>query len=1345
MKGDLDECAEGSDDCHIDALCQNTPNSYNCICKPGYSGDGKQCEDVDECGNDYNGGCVHECINIPGNYRCTCYDGFMLAHDGHNCLDVDACLDNNGGCQQVCVNTMGSYECQCTEGFFLSDNQHTCIHRSDDGMNCMNKDHGCAHICREAPGKGGVSCECRPGFELDTNQRDCTLTCNYGNGGCQHTCDDTDTGPVCGCHQKYALHSDSRTCIEKDEAAIESSEFNATSVADVDKRVKRRLHMETCAVNNGGCDRTCKDTATGVRCSCPVGFTLQPDGKTCKAPQHHSTPIQPHYLFVLMLRAAALCTHAHVTGSCDLDRYRDLPTPHLRLVPETEESQTSCRGTTESQTSCRGPTESQTSCRTSTEPQGCPSRSTESQGCPSRPTKSQGCPSRPTEFQGCPSSSPGLHVTCSSSPGLHITCKVQTLSSAATISKTPMTALAWPLASAATKPQIPQVAALATMFAAVLAPVLATIWAPPTPPPAEFQASKLAAAPQQASMSFPQASMFVPPASVSIPQTPLPAAPQPSMMAAPQPSMSAAAAPQPSMSAAAAPQLSMSAAAAPQPSMSAAAAPQPSMSATEAPQPSMLAATAFRTPMLAEAASRIPHVGCNSFQDSHDGCRSFQDPHVGCNGLQDPHVGQSSLQDPLVGQDCFQDPQVGCNGLQDPHVGCSLQDIHKLQWLPANLRIHFKILVITFKALHNLAPPYLSDLLHHYTPSLSLHSSDANLLSLPYVDECSINNGSCEYGCMNTQGSYECVCPPGQQLHWNKKDCIEAVKCLPNGKPAPRAHLTCTKTGGAEVCSLSCPSNALFLADPENYTLSCGVPVQPDSLAPPIKQKAKFKIKDAKCHLSPRNKEKQRDSSRPNIHGDQFPCTDDCQVTFVNLKCDSSKKRRRGRKSPSKEVSLITAEFEMEMKEEEASDACNIDCVREKMKQKLQSAMRTLRKSINKQQFYIQFSGTDYEVAQKPSHLPEEAETCSTGQIFHDGKCVSCGVGTFYSGEQGQCVQCSPGTYQDMEGQLTCEPCPSTEGQGIAGAKNVSQCGGQCPAGQFSPDGFRPCKICPLGSYQTEPGRVLCFSCGGGLMTKYEGSVSFQECDAKVHCAPGHYYNSSNHRCIRCPAGTYQSEFGQNFCITCPGNTTTDFDGATNVFHCKNQICGGELGDYMGYIESPNYPGDYPSNVDCVWTINPPHKRRILIVVPEIFLPIEDECGDVLVMRKSALPTSITTYETCQTYERPIAFTSRSRKLWIQFKSNEGNSGKGFQVPYVTYDEDYQQLIEDIVRDGRLYASENHQEILKDKKLIKALFDVLAHPQNYFKYTTAESREMFPRSFIKLLRSKVTRFLRPYK
>lgn len=39
-------------------------------------------------------------------------------------------------------------------------------------------------------------------------------------------------------------------------------------------------------------------------------------------------------------------------------------------------------------------------------------------------------------------------------------------------------------------------------------------------------------------------------------------------------------------------------------------------------------------------------------------------------------------------------------------------------------------------------------------------------------------------------------------------------------------------------------------------------------------------------------------------------------MTFVTFKCDSSKKRRRGRKSPSKEVAHITAELEVETKEE---------------------------------------------------------------------------------------------------------------------------------------------------------------------------------------------------------------------------------------------------------------------------------------------------------------------------------------------------------------------------------------------------------------------------------------------
>lgn len=58
-----------------------------------------------------------------------------------------------------------------------------------------------------------------------------------------------------------------------------------------------------------------------------------------------------------------------------------------------------------------------------------------------------------------------------------------------------------------------------------------------------------------------------------------------------------------------------------------------------------------------------------------------------------------------------------------------------------------------------------------------------------------------------------------------------------------------------------------------------------------------------------------------------------------------------------------------------------------------------------------------------------------------------------------------------------------------------------------------------------------------------------------VRCSPGHHYTTTTHRCVRCPAGTYQPEFGQNHCIACPGNTSTDFDGSTNVTHCKSGCC----------------------------------------------------------------------------------------------------------------------------------------------------------------------------------------------
>ncbi len=56
---------------------------------------------------------------------------------------------------------------------------------------------------------------------------------------------------------------------------------------------------------------------------------------------------------------------------------------------------------------------------------------------------------------------------------------------------------------------------------------------------------------------------------------------------------------------------------------------------------------------------------------------------------------------------------------------------------------------------------------------------------------------------------------------------------------------------------------------------------------------------------------------------------------------------------------------------------------------------------------------------------------------------------------------------------------------------------GQCRPGQLSRDGFLPCLPCKQGTYQPEVGRTSCFLCGGSLTTKYDGSVSFQDCETK--------------------------------------------------------------------------------------------------------------------------------------------------------------------------------------------------------------------------------------------------------
>ncbi|XP_033631811.1 uncharacterized protein LOC117293560 [Asterias rubens] len=62
------------------------------------------------------------------------------------------------------------------------------------------------------------------------------------------------------------------------------------------------------------------------------------------------------------------------------------------------------------------------------------------------------------------------------------------------------------------------------------------------------------------------------------------------------------------------------------------------------------------------------------------------------------------------------------------HITPILQELH---WLPVNARIQYKVLLLTFNAVHGLSPHYISELITPYTPTRSLRSSSQLLLQVP--------------------------------------------------------------------------------------------------------------------------------------------------------------------------------------------------------------------------------------------------------------------------------------------------------------------------------------------------------------------------------------------------------------------------------------------------------------------------------------------------------------------------------------------------------------------------------------------------------------------------------------
>lgn len=88
---------------------------------------------------------------------------------------------------------------------------------------------------------------------------------------------------------------------------------------------------------------------------------------------------------------------------------------------------------------------------------------------------------------------------------------------------------------------------------------------------------------------------------------------------------------------------------------------------------------------------------------------------------------QGSVSDNYLVCSLYRMPRLLTGTRKRDHITPVLSSLH---WLPVQCRIDFKILLMDFKALHNMSPIYISNLLGFYTLVRTLRSSDQLLLAL---------------------------------------------------------------------------------------------------------------------------------------------------------------------------------------------------------------------------------------------------------------------------------------------------------------------------------------------------------------------------------------------------------------------------------------------------------------------------------------------------------------------------------------------------------------------------------------------------------------------------------------
>ena len=129
---------------------------------------------------------------------------------------------------------------------------------------------------------------------------------------------------------------------------------------------------------------------------------------------------------------------------------------------------------------------------------------------------------------------------------------------------------------------------------------------------------------------------------------------------------------------------------------------------------------------------------------------------------------------------------------------------------------------------------------------------------------------------------------------------------------------------------------------------------------------------------------------------------------------------------------------------------------------------------------------------------------------------------------------------------------------------------------------------------------------------------------------------------------------------------TTDGSGTEKGFEARFRAnvpppCESILTGESGEFKSPNFPGNYPSNSECTWTITVPEHQQVSLQ----FQSLDIDCaGDFIEIHDGSDGSARKIGHFCGTTDSTLQLNSTGNQMYVKLTTDGSNQQEGFEAKF---------------------------------------------------------------------------------